>query len=245
MDYRRETLVMRAPGGRSMGLMVWERGARQGTLRCNVKGLTAQAETRVLCVAEGEPPLREGGLLRADADGQAQDVLLLSGDVPLIGAILADEAGRVLGHGFLRDRQPWTPERLYAAVQAQLAPAPRRERLAAQVTTQKAAVPEEKPIQKRAETAPVAAAIVGNAPKRNAPYRPPAALRFAGEQDGWRYALHPDAADPRGLAVRESDGAVAALWRAPAWPPPPSWPGAVWRGGIWRDAPHQPGVANR
>ncbi len=126
--YRRETLMLRAPGGARMGFVVWERGARQGSLRCHIEGLIANQRYRLLWVSEEAFALGDCGEIRSDADGAAGQTLLLAGEVPLIGVVLAREDGVLCAQAFVNGRESGEPERLQALLHTQWEPpAPRKQ----------------------------------------------------------------------------------------------------------------------
>ncbi len=102
MGYRRETLVLRAPGGNRVGFVVWERGERQGSLRCNLNGLPPEEEMRLLWLAEGSFALRDGGTVRADSAGLASQNILIAGNAPLVGIALTRSEGALYAHAYVQ-----------------------------------------------------------------------------------------------------------------------------------------------
>lgn len=250
MGYRRETLVLRAPGGGRTGFLIWERGARQGSLRCTLDGVQTNEELRLLWLAEGSFELRDGGVLRGDASGAVRQTLLIAGDIPLVGVVVARNDGSMCAHAFVSAAQGETapgPERLQALLGARKSARPvRRDRSA----------PDDE-IEKQASTkADVQEATEQPAPSTIAPPTQPE--RWTQELEPYRVIFErmeggkgreilpfqrvwqsetDGEAIPRGLELRVDGRGLPermnALWRAPAWPPPPGIPGAVWQEGHW------------
>lgn len=228
MGYRRETLVLRAPGGASMGFVIWERDARQGTLRCQIKNLGPQQEYRLLWMPEGEFSLRDGGVLRADNGGANNQTIMLAGDIPLIGVVLAKVDGSLSAQAFLQGKESTGPERLQALVYDQLAPRPVR------AVKQEKAEPERekhsvaKPTAQKDPVEPAPSTkqthAEAHAPaKRSVPPPSEPQQKNLGIPRGWE----------RQWNEAQARYDTVAWWQAPAWPPPPGLPGATWAHDRW------------
>ena len=117
MGYRRETMVVRGPGGHRAGFLIWERGTRQASLRCNLDGLRPEAELLLCWVEEGGFALREGDALRADAAGAVRHVQQIAGDAPPVAVALVRGDGSLYAYALSQGAPlgpTGAPERLQA-----------------------------------------------------------------------------------------------------------------------------------
>jgi len=96
-------MVLRGPGGRRAGFVIWERSARQASLRCNLDGLRPEAELRFFWITKGDGSLLEGDTLRADAAGAVRHTLQMAGDAPPDAVVFARDDGSLYAHAFARD----------------------------------------------------------------------------------------------------------------------------------------------
>ncbi|MDR3050531.1 MAG: hypothetical protein LBU67_02255 [Oscillospiraceae bacterium] len=254
MDYRRETLPVRAPGGRSAGFVIWERRREQSALRCHLRALPPRERVRLLWLSKEASALRAAGWLAVSAAGDAGDALPLPADAALAGVLILDATGTLLAYGLLPDTRPRAPEQLQAmarAFEAEARERPRRVQVLAEEVPEKTG---EEP--SAAETALVAKEATVTEASPTSDEAPSPQIDWAWPQaweawrqvflaltreeqvivmGDWRLVLPADARRP-GLGVRlagQETAQVAALWPGPAWPPPPLWPGANWQQGLW------------
>ncbi|MCL2811076.1 MAG: hypothetical protein FWD25_04205 [Clostridia bacterium] len=113
MGYQRETFILRATGGHRAGFLIWERGARQASLRCNLDELLPEEELSLFWMAEGSFALREDGRLRADASGMVRHTVPIAGDRPPVAVALARDSGALYAYAFAQGMAD-APERLQA-----------------------------------------------------------------------------------------------------------------------------------
>jgi len=206
MGYRRETMVLRAPGGLRVGFLIWERGTRQASLRCNLDGLQPEQELRLRWMAEDSFAPRDGGRLHADAAGAVRHMLAIIGDEAPVAVALARDDDTLYAYAFAQSAPREVanaPERLQALLFETRREASRSEpRLE----------PERKPNPPQGQAKP--------SPDDPSCYRTwqeddiPRGLELRRDEYGEPAGLH-------------------ALWRGAAWPPPPALAGAVWRDGCW------------
>ncbi len=221
MGYQRQTWVLRAGDGRGMGFLVYERGERQDTLRCQCKGFAPDSTARLLAVDAQKQELEEIGELRFTKTGGAEQSFSLAGNARMTGAIVTDATGRVLAVGWSAGSDAWPAERVQLAVRALLMPEPKQVKRA---TRERPDLAQAQgvlwPPQWTCEHAVFDALPVHD----------------VSAHLGWQCALSGRAADPRGLAVRVDQGWIAqmaAICAGQSWPPPPGMCGARFAGGVW------------
>jgi len=126
MEYRREMMMLRAPGGQRAGFLIWERGEREASLRCNLDGLQPGEELRFCWMPAGDFALLDGGMILADAAGAVRHTLRIAVDATPVAVALARKDGSLYAYAYARGL--WAegadaPERLLA-----LLPQPNHER---------------------------------------------------------------------------------------------------------------------
>lgn len=117
MEYRRETMVLRAPGGQRAGFLTWEQSDRQASLRCSLDALRPEEEVRLYWMPAGSFSLLDGGAFHADVAGAVRCAVRINTDAPPVAVALARGDGSLYAHAFARSATAevsGAPERLQA-----------------------------------------------------------------------------------------------------------------------------------
>jgi len=121
-------MMLRATGGQRIGFLIWEQGARQASLRCNVDalhGLQPNEELTLYWMAEGSFALREAGTFRANTESAARQTVSIAGDEIPVAVALSRGNGVLVAYAFAQGMAD-APERLQALLPKEEAPEPRK-----------------------------------------------------------------------------------------------------------------------